>query len=357
MESQDRDGTVMQSGEATTTAVRESYLRRLGQRRLSWIILAAVAVLFFATFPLYYDVANKELGILFLLVFIYGVVAQGWNLVAGYTGQISLGQNAFFGIGAYTVALLWFYNVTHTGYWFDPLLMLMAFIAPAILAVLVGLPLLSRLRGDYFAFGTLGLGVIVKVLFLNGGFFTGGSEGKLLIKVMPEGVTFNLRTHYYAGLLVAIIATLIVYLMTSSRIGLALKAIREDEVSAASHGINILKYKIISFAVAAALAGLAGSVYVYYLLHPMPMNVFDMSWLFVPIVMVVLGGTGTILGPWLGALVVYGITWYGGKYFPGWHPVILGVIMILVMLFLPSGLMGAGENINHLVFRRGSRAR
>ena len=71
------------------------------------------------------------------------------------------------------------------------------------------------------------------------------------------------------------------------------------------------------------------------------MNVFDMGWLFIPIIMVVLGGTGTILGPWLGALIVYAITWYGGKYFPGWHPVILGVLMILVMLFLPSGIMGS----------------
>ena len=131
--------------------------------------------------------------------------------------------------------------------------------------------------------------------------------------------------------------------MTNSRIGLALKAIREDEVSAASHGINVLKYKIIAFAVAAGLAGLAGSVYTYYLLHPMPMNVFAQTWLFLPILMVVLGGTGTIVGPWIGALVIYLIAWYGDKYVPGWHPVILGVIIIVVMLFMPAGLFGTGR--------------
>jgi branched-chain amino acid transport system permease protein len=356
----DTDGALMKSADTATTTTtgrgRLSDLDKFGRRKLYWLGLTIVAIVFFATLPLYYDVANGELGILFFMVFIYGVVAQGWNLVAGYTGQISLGQNAFFGLGAFTTALLWFWNITHTGYWFDPVLMVLSLIVPAIVAILIGLPLLSRLRGDYFAFGTLGLGVIVKVLFLNGGNITGGSEGKLLIKVLPENVVFDLRTHYYVGLLVAIIATAVVYVMTSSRIGLALKAIREDEVSAASHGINVLRYKITAFAVAAALAGLAGSVYTYYLLHPMPMNVFDMGWLFIPIIMVVLGGTGTILGPWLGALIVYAITWYGGRFFPGWHPVILGVLMILVMLFLPSGLMGAGENINHLVFRRGSRA-
>ena len=129
------------------------------------------------------------------MVFIYGIVAQGWNLVAGYTGQISLGQNAFFGLGAFTTALLWFWNITHTGYWFDPVLMILSRVGtdrPR--DVRSASRCLSRLRGDYFAFGTLGMGMIVSVIFLNGGDLTGGSEGKLLIKVMPEGVTFNL-TH------------------------------------------------------------------------------------------------------------------------------------------------------------------
>ena len=191
------------------------------------------------------------------------------------------------------------------------------------------------------------MGMIISVFFLNGGDFTGGSEGKLLIKYLPEDVAFNLRTHYWVAFLVAVLATAVVYFITTSRVGLALKAIREDEVSAASHGINVLKYKIIAFAVAAALAGVAGSVYTYYLLHPMPMNVFSQTWLFIPILMTVLGGTGTILGPWVGSLIIYFISWYGDKYFPGWHPVILGVIIILVMLYLPSGIMGLGEKLPH----------
>lgn len=320
-------------------------LRTLGKRKLIWAIVAAVVVIFFGTLPLFYDVANKEFGIFFFTVFIYGIVAQGWNLVAGYTGQISLGQNAFFGLGAFTTALLWFWDITHTGYWFDPVLMILSMLAPAILAVLVGLPLLSRLRGDYFSFGTLGIGMIISVIFLNGGAITGGSEGKLLIKVMPEDVVFNLRTHYWVAFAAAVFATAVCYYLTHSKIGLALKAVREDEISAASHGINVLKYKIISFAVAAALAGLAGSVYCYYLLHPMPMNVFNMSFLFLPILMTVLGGTGTIIGPWIGALIVYLISWYGDKYFSGWHPVILGVIIILVMLLMPGGIAGLGEQL------------
>jgi branched-chain amino acid transport system permease protein len=356
---QGMEETIVDSGKTAVEPPLESgwrgKIRKLGRNKQISFGAIIVAVVFLATLPLWYDVHNGQWGIILFTVFCYGIVAQGWNLVAGYTGQISLGQNAFFGLGAFITALLWFWNVTHTGYWFDPVLMILSAIGPMILAVIVGVPLLSRLRGDYFSFGTLGMGMIISVIFLNGGEFTGGSEGKLLIKVMPEGVEFDLNSHYYAGLVLSIFATLVVYFMTNSRIGLALKAIREDEVSAASHGINVLKYKVFAFAVAAGLAGLAGSVYTYYLLHPMPMNVFAQTWLFLPILMVVLGGTGTIFGPWIGSLVIYLIAWYGDKFAPGWHPVILGVIIIVVMLFMPAGLFGLGENV-HQMWRRGSRA-
>ena len=327
----------------------------MNKRKLASAGLAVVAVVFFATLPFYYDVNRGQFGIFFFNVFVYAIMAQGWNLIGGYTGQISLCQNTFFGVGAYTMALLWYNDVTHTGYYFDPVLMILAGILPAILAVIIGLPLLSRLRGDYFSFGTLGFGIIVTTLFINGGKFTGGAEGRLLVKKMPEGVVFNLRTHYWVSLLVAVLATLAVYFLTSSRVGLALKAIREDEVSAVSHGINVLKYKIIAFAGGAAMAGVAGSIYGYYLMQVTPINVLTFNWLFLPILMTVLGGTGTLLGPWLGAFVIYLISWYGGSYFAGWDAVISGVVIILVMLFIPSGIMGLAQKVPGLG-RKGSSA-
>jgi branched-chain amino acid transport system permease protein len=322
-------------------------VRKQGRRKLIWAGIALVAVVFFGTLPFFYDVHSGQWGYVLFMVFIYATVSQAWNLIGGYTGQISLGQNAFFGLGAFTMALLWVYDVTKTGYWFDPVLMILGGVTPVILAILVGLPLLSRLRGDYFSFGTLGVGMILSVLFLNGGGFTGGGEGKLLIKYVPDDLVINLRTHYWAAFAVAVLATAIVYFMTTSRLGLALKAIREDEVSAASHGVNVLKYKIIAFAVSAALTGVAGTIYTYYLLHPMPMNVFSQNWLFLPIMMTVLGGTGTIIGPWIGAFVLYLIAYYSDTIpgFEGWYPVVLGVIIILVMLFLPRGIVGIGEKI------------
>ena len=327
----------------------------MNRRKLIWAGFGALAVVFFGTLPFYYDVHRGQWGIFFFNVFVYVIVAQGWNLISGYTGQISLGQNAFFGVGAYTMALLWFNDVTKTGYYFDPVLMILSGVTPFILAVLVGVPLLSRLRGDYFAFGTLGMGMIVTVLFINGGMFTGGAEGRMLVPKMPPGVVFNLRTHYWVAFLVAVLATLVVYFMTSSRVGLALKAIREDEVSAASHGVNVLRYKVLAFAVGASMAGVAGSIYGYYLLQVTPSNVLTQNWLFYPILMVVLGGTGTILGPWLGAFLIYLMSWYGDQYVAGFSPILSGIVIILVMLFLPSGIIGLGQKVPGLGKRgRGS---
>jgi branched-chain amino acid transport system permease protein len=336
---------VSDQGIGGTDMRRLSDGRKLNKRRLTSVGLGVLAVVFFATLPFYYDVNNGQFGIFFFNVFVYTIVSQGWNLIGGYTGQISLSTNAFFGVGAYTMALLWYNNVTKTGYYFDPVLMVLAGVTPAILAVLVGVPLLSRLRGDYFAFGTLGVGMIVTILFINGGKFTGGAEGRMLVPKMPPNVVFNLRTHYWVSLLVAVLATLVVYFLTTSRVGLALKAIREDEVSAASHGVHVLRYKVIAFAVGASMAGVAGSIYGYYLLQVTPINVFTLNWLFYPILMTVLGGTGTILGPWLGAFLIYLISWYGGSYFAGWDAVIAGFVIILVMLFLPGGLVGLVQKV------------
>ena len=119
------------------------------------------------------------LGYYIFITCVYLTVAQGWNLVAGYTGQISLGQNAFFGLGAYTMAGMWLNGI---GLWFffDVTFMIAAGIAPALLAILIGIPLLSRLKGDYFSFGTLGMGMIVNVLFVKGGDLTGGANGLYL---------------------------------------------------------------------------------------------------------------------------------------------------------------------------------
>ncbi len=305
-------------------------------KRFKWIILTAAGMIAFASIPFIVDAEKSYLVYSLFLFFCYVIISQAWNLVAGYTGQISLGQHAFFGLGAYTTALIWLHDVTKTGYYFDPVTMLISGLVPAILAVLIGIPLLSRLKGDYFALGTLGMGEIVKVFFVKGGSFTGASDGLHL----PSAVYSSIQPYYWTGLLLAFSATALVYFLVRSNTGLALRAIREDETSAAARGINVLRYKVTAFSTGAFLAGLCGSLYGIYLFHINPDSVLKLDWTLYPILICVIGGTGTVTGPVLGAFFISAMFSVADIYFVQMHPVIAGTFIILVMKFMPGGLVG-----------------
>jgi branched-chain amino acid transport system permease protein len=310
------------------------------------MILWLAAVVFvgaLALLPMVVNVDTSYLGYYIFLTCVYLTIAQGWNLVGGYTGQISLSQNAFFGLGAYTMGGMWLHGIG-LYFFFDFSLMIVAGIVPAIVAVLIGLPLLSRLRGDYFSFGTLGFAMIITVLFLKGGSLTGGANGLYL----DSGAFNGMLTYYWVALAVATLCTLVVFFIGRSRMGLALKAIREDEISAASHGVNVLKYKVLAFSIGAFMAGVAGSIYAYYLFDLKPESMFNMNWLFYPILIVVLGGSGTVFGPVIGAFIVSFLFAYGDIYFAGYHPVVSGLLIILVMLFMPEGILGLAVKVPSL---------
>jgi branched-chain amino acid transport system permease protein len=307
------------------------------------VVLLAV----FAVVPLVFDSESSYFVSFMFLAFCYVVVTQGWNLVAGYTGQVSMGQHAFFGLGAYTTAMIWLHDITKTGYYFDPVTMLLSGLVPVVLAIAIGIPLLSRLRGDYFSLGTLGLGEIIRVLFVKGGSFTGASDGLHL----PSTVYTSMKPYYWTGLFLALFATAAVYFVTRSRIGLALRAIREDETSAASHGVSVLKYKVFAFAAGAFLAGLCGSLYGLYLFQINPDSVLKLDWTLYPILMCVIGGTGTILGPVIGAFFMTAVFQIADIYLPQLHPILAGILIIVVMKFMPGGLIGLVQKFG---FRRGA---
>ena len=314
---------------------------RISRKTTSRLSLSVGFILLLALAPLAIDINASYFGYYMFIVFIYVIVAQGWNLVAGYAGQVSLGQNTFFGLGGYTTGLLWLNEVTKTWYYFDPVVMVLSGLVPVVVAIVIGIPLLSRLRGDYFSFGTLGLGMIVTVMFIKLKDTTGGAMGLYL----PSEVFSSMDLYYYIGLLCAVLATLGVFLLTSSRIGLAFKSIRDDEISAASHGVPILRYKVFAFAVGAFFAGVGGSLYSYYLFHLDPSSMFNMNWLFYPILICVLGGTGTLIGPIIGSFFISAIFSFGDVYFQGYHPIVSGILIILIMKFLPGGLVGLGGKI------------
>jgi branched-chain amino acid transport system permease protein len=296
-------------------------------------LFGLILLVFFLIYPFLVDVEASYLVYFFYTTFIYVALAQGWNLVAGYAGQVLLGQHAFFGVGGYITAITW--RAGWTGY-FDPLAMLMSGMGAALVAIVIGWPLLAKLRGDYFALGTLGLGEILRVVALRGGRFTGGAEGIGL----PSSAYLSMSHYYYIALFIAMITLVSLWLLTRSNIGLALVAIREDETAAAANGINTLKYKILAFAVGAFFTGLCGSLNnAYYLFHVHPGGAFNLNWIIIPILMAILGGAGTFWGPILGAFILAAVFELANIWMPELHPIFSAAFIVLVTLFLPDGLM------------------
>lgn len=303
-------------------------------RDQSWLIKGVLPALLicFLIFPLMVDVEASYTITFLFQAFLFVAISQGWNLVAGYTGQISLGQHAFLGVGAYATGIAW--TADWAGF-FDPLAFLLSALAPALLAIIVGIPLLSKLRGDYFALGTLGLGEIMRVIFTQGGTITGGATGLLL----PSSSYSSMTPYYYLALGVAVGSTVVTWLLVRSRTGLAMVCIRDDEQAAGTCGIALLKYKIVSLAVGAAMAGLAGSLYAYNTFQVMPDDVFGIQWALMPVLMTIAGGVGTFSGPILGSFLLAGIFQLTSLYLPRIHPLFSGTFIIIIALWLPTGVM------------------
>jgi branched-chain amino acid transport system permease protein len=287
-------------------------------------------------FPFLVDSEESYLVYFLFVTFLYIALAQGWNVVAGYGGQASLGQHAFFGLGAYLTAIPW--KAGWIGY-LDPIGMLISGAGAALLAGMIGVPLLAKLRGDYFALGTLGLGEILRVVFTQGGSLTGGPVGLML----PSSEYRSMLPYYFFALSIALLALLCVWLLVRSRLGLALVAIREDEEAAAANGIHVLKFKIFAFAVGAFFTGLCGSLFAYYLFHIHPSGFFSLNWALLPVLMTILGGIGTLIGPVVGAFVLASVFELANMWLPEIHPIFSGAFIILVILFLPGGIMSLGE--------------
>ncbi len=291
------------------------------------------------------DSEESYLVYFLFLTFIYISMAQGWNLVAGYAGQASLGQHAFFGLGAYVTAIAWKFE--WIGY-MDPIGMLMSGAGAAMLAIIIGIPLLAKLRGDYFALGTLGLGEIMRVIFTQGGSLTGGPVGLML----PSSQYESMMPYYFISLAIAIFTLLCMTMLVKSRVGLAFVAIREDEQAAAANGIHVLKFKITAFSVGAFFTGLCGSLFAYYSFHIHPSGVFSLNWALLPVLMTIFGGIGTLMGPVLGAFFLASVFELANIWLPEIHPLFSGAFIILVMLFLPRGVMSLGEKNGVLHFLR-----
>lgn len=253
------------------------------------------------------------------------VLAESWNIIGGFTGYASFGNVAFFGIGAYTTGVL----LTRVGLPFA-LALPAGGLTAMLFAALVGMPIL-RLKGHYFAIATLGVAETMREIVYNLE-FTGKGTGL----VMP--IQRNPLVFFYAMLGILAGVTAVNWWLSSSRFGYGLIAIREDEDAAAVMGINTPLYKTIAFALSGAFTGLAGGVYAYWITFIDPDAVFKVIITVQLIIMAVFGGTGTVLGPLLGALVLASVSEWLSTQLVTLAELFNGVIIVLVVLFMPKGL-------------------
>jgi branched-chain amino acid transport system permease protein len=276
-------------------------------------------------------------------VLIYAIVGLGLMLLSGFTGQFSLGHAAFLGVGAYTQAAL-----TGIGAPF-PLALVAAAAVSAFVGVIVGLPAL-RLKGIYLGIATLAFGFIVEEVFARWEGVTGGNAGKHVKAPDLFGWTLDSgESFYYLCFVVAVLATLAILNLLRSPTGRAFVAIRDSEISAQSMGIHLARFKTLSFAISAALAGVGGALYAHKLKFISP-DQFGVLQSIDLILMIVIGGLGSVHGAFLGAIFLITmpqVIALGKDYLPdaialapGLQGLVYGVVLIAFVLFEPLGLYG-----------------
>jgi ABC-type branched-subunit amino acid transport system permease subunit len=269
----------------------------------------------------------------FILIFLYVSITQSWNILGGYTGQVSIGQSAFFGMGALSTRLLWISGAPVF------LALLAGGISASVLAALIGLPSL-RLRGVYFAIGTLGLAIITGVVVHN--VFPG-------VSFLPAKylASFTLTPRYYVALLMMLITIGAAYLLVNSRIGIGMIAVKEDEAAAAATGINTFQCRLFALAVSTFLAGLAGGVYAFYSAVYYYFVPFELMWSFEPVLIAIIGGAGTMIGPILGAVAYVALKELFAVTIGQFSVPIFGVLFIITIIALPGGLVEAAGRLRH----------
>jgi len=256
------------------------------------------------------------------------LMAQGWNFIGGYTGYAAFGNVAFFGIGAYTTGLLML-SKWHLS--FFPAVFAGALLS-AFVATLIGLPVL-RLKGHYFAIATLGVAEAFREIAGSWDSVTEGATG-IDLPVRSDNTFF-----YYTALGFVVVGVFVTFLLERSKIGYGWVAIREDQDAARMLGINTTIFKVAAFALSAIFASLAGGIIAYQNIHVAPNDFFKIEYTLQMIIACIIGGTGTVWGPLLGAAVYQLLSTYIWSHFLELHPTVLGAIIIFFIVFLPRGLM------------------
>ena len=267
-----------------------------------------------------------------ILILLYVTLGSAWNILGGFAGQLSLGHAAFFGIGAYSAAII--SSKSSLSPWLG-MLVGPLFVLP--LASLVGW-ICFRLRGPYFTLATIAIGEMVRLVALNWRGLTGGAVG---VVIPPSIFSGSDKLPYYFVILVIACGTVTLsYLISRRKLGYYLLAIREDQETAESIGINTTRYKLVALSISAALTAVAGAFYANYFLFVSPDVVLPLSLSVEIVLMAIIGGLGTVQGPVIGAILLKLSLELFRHQFKDANLLIYGLLLVLVILFLPEGLLG-----------------
>ncbi|MCK5767484.1 MAG: branched-chain amino acid ABC transporter permease [Candidatus Atribacteria bacterium] len=266
-------------------------------------------------------------------IFMYAVIAQGMNLMSGYMGYLPFGNAMFFGIGAYATAIGMSKGLPFL------LVVPLAAITAILFSILLGLPVL-RLRGHYFAIATIGMSGAILSVVQNATEITGGAMGTTLpIIDKAPGVVYNY--FYLAMLALMVISSLSLHFIIKSKFGFGIRSIKANEEAANSMGINTTYHKVIAWAISALFTSIAGALYAYWMSFIGPDEVFDVMIAVNTIVIMLIGGAGSILGPIIGAFIIELLAEVAWSAFLEYHLAVLGIIIIVIVIFVPKGMVGS----------------
>ena len=306
------------------------------------VVLLGLALLLLALLPL---LGLPQTWLLYLFqFFVFLAAANMWNLLAGYSGLLALCPAAFIGLGGYTMTILtWVHIPFYVGIFAGG-------IAAALFALVISVSVF-RMRGIYFAIGTLVVPQILRLVFLRwrpvGGGLQGGGAGYML-----KGVSrLSMAQAYWLALAVGALSVALIAIILRSKFGMGLAAIRDNERSAASSGINVFRLKLFSFIIAAAVMGIAGAIFYANQAYIEPNGGFDISWLMIALLATVIGGIAIEAGPLVGTLVVVALRFQLARY-AGISLLIQGLILVVIMLVAPQGIVGLAQDLRKAGRRR-----
>jgi branched-chain amino acid transport system permease protein len=282
-----------------------------------------------------------------ILVLLYITLGSAWNILGGFAGQLSLGHAAFFGIGAYTAAII--ASKTALSPWW-------AVIAGPVVVLPIALVvgwICFRLRGPYFTLATIAVGEVVRLVALNWSQLTGGAVGVVIRPSIFSGT--SKIPYYFIILILASVTVVLCQRISRRKLGYYLMAIREDEETAESIGIDTTRYKLVALALSATITAIAGAFYANYFMFVDPTIVLPLALSVEIVLMAIVGGLGTVAGPVLGAVLLKLSSEVFRNEFSRANLLIYGALLIIVILFMPGGLMGGVRRVLRFGTRKSQR--